>query len=189
MSLPPNKPTDAVSVQQWIEEHTISSDRFAHIAAQYEAHRNEHGCYDVYPFSNGPLLGMIAAAAKPQRLLEIGCGLGYSALWLVLGAGSASRLDSIEIDEEHARIARMHFDSEGMIDRIKVLPGSSTTVLPELAGPYDLIYFDTDPAESLIALDHSQRLLRPGGLLISANLFLGNMPPTSLASRRPPNTA
>ena len=49
--------------------------------------------------------------------------------------------------------------------------------VPALDGRYDLIYFDTDPGESLAVLDHSERLLRKGGLLISANLFLGQFAP------------
>src|ERR1051325_5697535 len=141
IALPPNEPTTAESVQRWIEEHTASSDRFAHIAAQYEPHRNEHGCYDVYPFSNGPLLGALAAAAKPKRLLEIGCGLGYSGLWLAFGAGAQRRLETIEISEEHARIARENFASAGLTDRVDILPGSCGDVLPKVTGSYALIYF------------------------------------------------
>jgi len=55
--------------------------------------------------------------------------------------------------------------------------GEATRVLPALKGRYDLIYFDINPSESLVVLDHSERLLRRGGLLISANLFLGEFAP------------
>jgi len=172
-----NEPKSAAAVRQWIERHTKSSDRFAHVAQKYDAHRNEHGCYDVYPFGNGPLLGALAASAKPRRLLEVGCGLGYSGLWLAHGAGAQSRLETIEADREHARIAREHFEAEGLGERIKVLVGRAASILPTLKGRYDLVYFDTDPNESLKTLDLSERLLRRGGLLISANLFLGQHAP------------
>jgi len=131
----------------------------------------------VYPSSNGPLLGALAAAAKPKRLLEVGCGLGYSALWLAYGAGLRGEVETIEARKEHAKIARDHFKSEGLEKRIHVLVGEAARVLPALDGLYDLIYFDTDPGESLAVLDHSERLLRKGGLLISANLFLGQFAP------------
>ena len=58
-----------------------------------------------------------------------------------------------------------------------MLVGEAPRVLPTLKGRYDLIFFDIDPAESLTVLDHSERLLRKGGLLISANLFLGQFAP------------
>src|SRR5206468_3402194 len=73
-----NEPKSAAAVKRWIEKHTRSSDRFAYVADKYEPHRREHGCYDVYPSSNGPLLGALVAAARPKRLLEQG-GLLISA--------------------------------------------------------------------------------------------------------------
>ena len=171
------EPTSAAAVQKWIGKHTRSADRFAAIADKYEPHRKQHGCYDVYPSSNGPLLGTLAAAAKPKRLLEIGCGLGYSALWLAYGAGPQAALETIEKSKDHAKISGDHFKAEGLQRRIKMLVGQAAAVLPELKGKYDLIYFDTDPGESLAALEHSERLLRRGGILLSANLFLGQYAP------------
>jgi predicted O-methyltransferase YrrM len=131
----------------------------------------------VYPFDNGPLLGTVAAAAKSRRVLEVGCGLGYSGLWLAYGAGPQAQVETIEANKDHAKIAREHFEAEGLAKRIQVLVGEATRVLPKLKARYDLIYFDIDPAKSLHVLDHSERLLRKGGLLVSANLFLGRYAP------------
>jgi predicted O-methyltransferase YrrM len=127
-----HEPKAAAAVKRWIEKHMQSSDRFAHIAQKYDAHRDEHGCYDVYPFTNGPLLGALAAAAKPRRLLEVGCGLGYSGLWLAYGAGRQSLLETIEADKDHAKIARDHFKAEGLGQRVKVIVGLGAAVLPKL---------------------------------------------------------
>src|SRR5690348_7620435 len=175
--MPSNEPKTAAAVQRWIEKHTRTSDRFAAVADQYESHREEHGCDDAYPSSNGPLLGALARAVKPKRILELGCGLGYSGLWLAYGAGPGGRLETVEASKEHARIARGHFKAGGLEKRIHVLAGEANHVLPTLKGRYDLIYFDIGPAESLMALEQAERLLRKGGLLISANLFLGQFAP------------
>ena len=175
--MPSNEPKSAAAVKRWIEKHTRSSDRFAYVADKYEPHRKEHGCYDVYPFDNGPLLGALAAAAKSKRLLEVGCGLGYSGLWLAYATGPGGHVETIEASKEHAKLARDHFKGEGLEKRIQVLVGEAARVLPALKGRYDLIYFDINPAESLTVLEHSERLLRKGGLLVSANLFLGQFAP------------
>lgn len=177
MTLPPGEPTTAEAVREWVERNTQNADRFGAIAEKYGSHRKEHGCGDVYPYPNGPLLGALAASHPARRLLEVGCGLGYSGCWLMYGAGAAATLDTIEVDNEHARIAKEHFRSEGFGDRINILPGRASALLPGLNHPYDIIYFDTDPAESLPGLDHFERLLKVGGLLISANLFLGQFAP------------
>src|SRR5215470_18240323 len=139
MSMPLNEPKSAAAVKKWVEKYTQSSDRFAHIAAKYEPHREQHGCYDVYPFANGPLLGTLAAATRPKRLLEVGCGLGYSGLWLAYGAGPRGILETIDSDKEHAKIARDHFTKERLGGRIKVLMGRASSVIRGLKGTYDLI--------------------------------------------------
>jgi predicted O-methyltransferase YrrM len=177
MATAPDEPKNAEQVQQWIEKHALARERFAHIAAKYDAHRTAHSCYDVYPYPNGSLLGTLAAAHRARRILEVGCGLGYSALWFAYGAGPDAIVESVERDPEHAAIATDHFKSEGLEGRLKVLPGIGAKVLPGLKHSYDLAYFDTDPAESLIDLEQFERLLKPGGLLVSANLFLGQYAP------------
>jgi predicted O-methyltransferase YrrM len=177
MSIPASEPTTAEAVQEWTELHTRSSDRFGHIARSYEQHRNEHGCYGTYPFQNGPLLGTLAASVRPKKMLEVGCGLGYSGLWLAWGAGPLAVLDTIEVDDHHIEIALEHFKSEELADHINIMRGQASAVLPGLKEAYDLICFDTDPDESLPGLAHFERLLRRGGLLISANLFLGQFAP------------
>ena len=177
MAISPDEPKNAEEVQQWIEKHALARDRFAHIAMKYDAHRAAHGCYDVYPYPNGSLLGTLAATHCARRILEVGCGLGYSALWFAHGAGSEAIVESVERDPEHAAIAIDHFKAENMEGRLKILPGLGATVLPTLESAYDLAYFDTDPAESLIDLEQFERLLKRGGLLISANLFLGQYAP------------
>jgi len=175
--LPANEPTSAEAVLQWVEAHIRANDRFAHVAEKYASHRAAHGCYDVYPYSNGTLLGTLAAAHRARRILEVGGGLGYSALWFAYGAGPESLIESVERDPTHAAIAREHFTAAGLSDRVKILEGIGADVLPVLNDSYDVTYFDTDPTESLLDLEQFQRLLKPGGLLISANLFLGQYAP------------
>jgi len=177
MAISSNEPKNPEQVQQWIEKYALARDRFARIAAKYDAHRAAHGCYDAYPYPNGSLLGTLAATHRARRILEVGCGLGYSALWFAYGAGPGTVVESVERDPQHAAIAINHFKSEGLEGRLKVLQGIGAQVLPTLTDSYDLAYFDTDPAESLIDLEQFERLLKPGGLLISANLFLGQYAP------------
>jgi predicted O-methyltransferase YrrM len=175
--LPANEPKSAEAVLQWVEANTRANDRFAHVAEKYDSHRAAHGCYDVYPYSNGALLGTLAAAHRARRILEVGGGLGYSALWFAYGAGPGSLIESVERDPTHAAIARDHFTAAGLSDRVKIFAGIGAEVLPTLNESYDVAYFDTDPAEALLDLEQFQRLLKPGGLLISANLFLGQYAP------------
>jgi predicted O-methyltransferase YrrM len=118
-------------------------DRFVHVADASQSHREAHGC-DTYPTGDGRLLGAVAAALRPFRILEVGCGLGYSTLWLAWGGQSAS-VETIERDPVHADLAERFFEEEDLASRIHILVGDSLEVLPTLTGPYDLIFCRHSP--------------------------------------------
>jgi predicted O-methyltransferase YrrM len=86
-------------------------------------------------------------------------------------------VETIERDTEHVALAKGTILREGYGNRVRVLRGRGGDVLPELDGPYDLIFSDGDPEELPQDLEHFLRLLRPGGSLLSANLFLAQFVP------------
>jgi predicted O-methyltransferase YrrM len=170
------EPTSAESVAAWIQTAQRQRDPFEHVRLTSHEHRESHGAgCSVYPTSSGPLLSVLAAAVSAERILEVGCGLGYSAL--CLAHGSDADVGTIERDVEHARLAEQTILREGYGNRIRVLLGRGAEALPGLDGPYDLIFSNGDPGEMPLDLDHFLRLLRPGGLLVSANLFLTQFVP------------
>ena len=178
MPLPPGEPDSPEAVATWIGEQARARDRFAHIYRASEEHRVRHGTdCDVYPSGSGPILGTLVAAMGAKRIMEVGCGLGYSALWLAFGSAPDGQVETIEQDRSHAEFARRHFEQEGFGERITIHQGRGADVLARLTGPYDLIFCDSDIDEYLVDLDHFLRLLRPGGLLVSSNLFLGQHDP------------
>jgi predicted O-methyltransferase YrrM len=165
------EPTSPETVATWIDTAQRRRDPFERVRRASHEHREKHGpgC-SVYPTSSGPLLVVLAGALRADRILEVGCGLGYSAL--CLAHGSNGLVETIERDVEHVRLAEREIARAGYSDRIRVIHGHATDVLAGLKGPYDLVFSDADPEEMPIALDHFLRLLRPSGLLVSANLFL-----------------
>src|SRR5215475_3748273 len=96
-------------------------DPFAQVRAQTLRHRAQHGC-GAYPFEDGAILGVIAAAVAAKRVLELGCALGYTALWFAHGAKGAS-IDTIEFDPAHVRLARENFAAFGVANRVSVHQG------------------------------------------------------------------
>ena len=147
-----------------------SVDPFAKVHAATLRHRAKHGC-GAWPYHNGALLGAIAAAVHARRILELGCALGYTSLWFANGAPKA-RIDTIERDPEHVRLARENIAAAGFAKRITVHEGDFAKVLPALDGGYDVAFFDGHtPVPALHKALH--RLLKTGGVLITANLNHG----------------
>jgi predicted O-methyltransferase YrrM len=144
-----------------------SIDPFAQVRRQTLRHRARHGC-GAYPFEDGAILGVIAAAVSATRVLELGCALGYTALWFAHGAKQA-RIDTIEGDPAHVRLARENFAAFRVADRVRVHQGDFAEVLPTLSAGYDLAFFDGfSPTPAYLRT--FQKLVRPRGVLISSNL-------------------
>ncbi len=136
------------------------------------AHRRSHGC-DVYPsdLAQAPLWPLLAALVHPRRFLEIGCGLGYTAALMATTGGPGCRVDTIEANPLHADLAERALAVKGLSSRIRVHRGLARTVLPDLRGPYDVVFLDSDWQDYPRYLSHLVRLTRRGSVVVSANLF------------------
>lgn len=102
-------------------------------------------------------------------MLEVGCGLGYTAA-VMASAAPGCHVDSIEADGDHADLAEQALQQRGLSRRIHVLRGRGQNVLPKLKGHYDVVFLDGDWREYPRYLLHLRRLTRPGSIIVTANL-------------------
>ena len=124
----------------------------------------------VYP-DTGALLHTLALACGARRILEIGTCIGYSTLWLATALPPDGQLISMEYDATRAARAREHFAAAGYGDRISVIVGDAARFLHKVAGPFDLIFQDSDKKLYEPMVDRLMDLLRPGGLLVADNVL------------------
>lgn len=168
MSAP--EPASEREARDWIARELRAVDPFGEIHAATERHRAEHGC-EAYASSNGSLLAVLARSVRARRALEIGTALGYTAAWLAHGMPDG-RVDSIEADPAHADLALRQLVRARVAERVRIRVGRSPDALGGLEPGYDLVFYDASiPSPDEVA--RFRALLRPGGLLVTSNLFLG----------------
>ena len=132
------------------------------------SHRRDHnggiddGTCTAWPSPpyRAPVWRIIADTIGAKRFLEIGTAMGYSAALMADAGGPDSQVDTIEIDPAHADLAEVELGKRGLLDRVRILRGDSANILPELPGPYDVVF--TDGGQSDMSSELS-RLTRPGG--------------------------
>ena len=117
------------------------------------------------------LLRFVLAAHQPRHILEIGTGTGFSALFMREYSPVKTQITTIENYEKRIRAACKNFDTYDTDHRICLLEGDAADFLPELAGPYDLIFLDAAKGQYLHFLDDVLRLLPSGGILLTDNVL------------------
>ena len=108
---------------------------------------------------------------QPERILEIGTAVGFSAL-LMASAGSGScRIITLENYRKHADQAAENFEKSGMADRIQMIFGDADETLDMLEGPFDLVFMDAAKGRYIHFLPKLKKLMKPGSILIADNVF------------------
>lgn len=129
-------------------------------------HRDIHDCGAV-PFQKGDLLVKLAANAK--RVLEIGTGVGFSTICLSLG--NKAVVETIDKDAIHIMFAKENCEEAGVRDRVIFYQAKAEDIFPKLKAGYDLIFYDGHVPQRKF-VDQFERLLKKGGVALTANLFL-----------------
>ena len=86
-------------------------------------------------------LGALAAATNARRILELGTGLGYTALWFAHGAPDAV-IDTVERDAGMSSSRARNVTQFNLDGHIVVHQSDFAKVLPRLDPGYDIVFFD-----------------------------------------------
>jgi predicted O-methyltransferase YrrM len=132
-------------------------------------HVKFHHC-SAKPYEYGKQLYELVLEQKPNRILEIGTGIGYATA-LLAKASPEARIQTIERNREHVEAATKFLADHLTNHRIEIIEGIAEQILPELPNPYDLIFFDGFGIHYEF-LPQYQRLLLTEGLAVIANNHL-----------------
>jgi len=119
-----------------------------------------------------------------SRVLEIGSGVGYSALVFAQAMGKGLVV-TVERHRRRYREAEANIAAlKGAVD-IKLLEGDAREILPALEGSFDLIFIDGGKSHYRIFFELALKRLSPGGMIVSDNVFFqGQVFPEASVPRR-----
>ena len=116
------------------------------------------------------LLFDVVSRCRPKRILEIGTAIGYSGI-IMLTASPFATLNTIELDEQVANIARQNFQKAEMSDRVNLFVGDAREIVTLLTGSYDFIFMDGPKGQYEVFLPYLTEVLEVGGTLVCDNVL------------------
>jgi caffeoyl-CoA O-methyltransferase len=117
----------------------------------------------------GRFLELLVHGLRAQRVLEIGTYSGYGTLSMAAGLPAGGHIDSCEIDEEHAAVARRYAERSPYADRITVHVGPALETIAGLEGEFDFVFIDADKVNYRNYYEAVLPRLAPHGLIAADN--------------------
>jgi caffeoyl-CoA O-methyltransferase len=130
-------------LDRYAEEHTTP-----HPPLLEELFQETHATLEIPQMLTGPVEGrflqFLVWALQARRVLEIGTYSGYSAISMAGGLPEGGHIDTCELEEKHAEVARRYIERAGLADTITVHIGPAGETIERLDGPWDFVFIDAD---------------------------------------------
>ena len=113
----------------------------------------------------------ILSKDKPEKILEIGTAVGYSAICFSKYLKENGRIDTIEREEDRVIQAKENIQRAEVEKRINVLFGDAVEILPTLKDKYDVIFIDAAKGKYPFFLKEALRMLNSNGIILADNVL------------------
>jgi len=165
------------------ESTTVTPEHFAYLAARtvtedetLSSLKRDAEAAGIPPIwisaEQASLMQILLKLVGAREVIEVGTLAGYSALAMARALPEGGRVRTIEIDPERAAFAVRHIEASDVAGKVEVLVGAGADVLAGIAdGSADAAFLDADKSSYPIYLEHSLRIVRPGGLIMVDNAF------------------
>jgi len=117
------------------------------------------------------VLDRLLKQVKPQRILEIGTAVGYSAMCFSEYLQPDGKIDTIERDSERVAEARINIQKVGVENKINIYEGDAVEILPTLNEKYDVVFIDAAKGKYPFFLKEALRMIKTNGIILADNIL------------------
>lgn len=126
----------------------------------------------VIPHETVAYFRLLLESLQPEKILEIGTAIGFSAL-LMAEYATQAQITTIDRNPEMIELAKANFAKYDSRQQITLLEGDAVDLLETLEGSYDLVFMDSAKSKYVVFLPQVLKRLNPGGLVLIDDVFQG----------------
>lgn len=119
----------------------------------------------------GKMLEIFTKMLNPKTILEIGTYTGYSGICMARGLSKDGKLITLDINDELEKMVNGFFEESGLADQIDYRLGNALEIIPELPGPFDLVFIDADKFNYDKYFDLVIDKVSSGGIIMADNVL------------------
>lgn len=116
-------------------------------------------------------LRTMIAIKQPERILELGCAIGYSAILMSEYMPEGCSITTIENYDKRIPIATEYIGRADRGNDINLIFGDAMEVIPSLKDSYDFVFMDAAKAQYINFLPIVLKVMKKGGILIADNVL------------------
>ena len=115
----------------------------------------------------GQVLVRIVESENPQRILEIGTLVGYSAILMAKHLPQGAKIVSIEVDKNSASQARKNIAEAQLEEKIELIVGDARREIKKLKEKFDVLFLDAAKEQYLKLAEPK---LKEGAIVVADNV-------------------
>ena len=108
---------------------------------------------------------------KPNRILEIGTAVGYSAICFTQFLAENGEIDTIEREADRVEEAKKNIKLAEVKDKINIYEGDAVEILPTLNNKYDVVFIDAAKGKYPFFLKEALRMINKDGIIFADNIL------------------
>ena len=117
------------------------------------------------------VVGQVLKELKPNKILEIGTAVGYSAICFSKYLAEGGRIDTIEREEDRIAEAKINVKDLKLEQKINIISGDAVEILPTLNEKYDVAFIDAAKGKYPFFLKEALRMIKPTGVILADNIL------------------